>query len=117
MAKTKTPTIVPLGDRVLIQRVEAEEMTRGGIVLPDTAKEKPKEGEIVSTGKGRLIDGGERAEVEHGGCGQIRRIHAEELGDQSEMATRGDGEELREALNQPPQNRFDHHERLHRQGW
>ena len=63
MAKTKTPTIVPLGDRVLIKRVEAEERTRGGIVLPDTAKEKPKEGIVVSTGKGRLMDTGKRAEL------------------------------------------------------
>lgn len=63
MAKTKTPTIVPLGDRVLIRRVEAEETTRGGIVLPDSAKEKPKEGVIVSVGKGRLLDGGKRADL------------------------------------------------------
>lgn len=61
MAKTKTPTIVPLSDRVLLRRVEAEETTRGGIVLPDSAKEKPKEGIVVSTGKGRLLEGGKRA--------------------------------------------------------
>jgi len=60
MAKTKTPTIVPLGDRVLIQRVAAEEKTKGGIVLPDSAKEKPKEGIVISVGKGRLLDNGER---------------------------------------------------------
>ena len=63
MAKTKTPTIVPLGDRVLLKRVEAEETTRGGIVLPDTAKEKPKEGIVISTGKGRLLEGGKRADL------------------------------------------------------
>ncbi|MAE75530.1 MAG: co-chaperone GroES [Planctomycetes bacterium] len=61
MAKTKTPTIVPLGDRVLIQRVDAEDVTKGGIVLPDTAKEKPKEGIVVSTGKGKLMDDGKHA--------------------------------------------------------
>ncbi len=63
MAKTKTPTIVPLGDRVLIRRVEAEERTKGGIVLPDTAKEKPKEGIVVSTGKGKLLDDGTHAQL------------------------------------------------------
>ena len=60
MAKTKTPTIVPLGDRVLIKRVEAEERTRGGIVLPDTAKEKPVQGKVSAVGPGRLLDNGER---------------------------------------------------------
>ena len=63
MAKTKTPTIVPLGERVLIQRVQAESTTRGGIVLPDSAKEKPKEGVIIETGKGRLLEGGKHAEM------------------------------------------------------
>jgi chaperonin GroES len=61
MAKTtKTPTITPLGDRVMIRRVEAEEKTKGGIVLPDTAKEKPREGVVVAVGKGRLLENGER---------------------------------------------------------
>lgn len=62
MAKTKTPTIVPLGDRILVQRLAAEEVTKGGIVLPDSAKEKPKEGKVIAVGKGRLLDSGERAE-------------------------------------------------------
>lgn len=48
----------PLGDRMLVQRLEAEEKTKGGIVLPDTAKEKPKEGKVVSVGKGRITDEG-----------------------------------------------------------
>ena len=52
----------PLGDRVIVKRLEAEEKTKGGIILPDTAKEKPKEGEIVSVGKGRLNDEGNRIE-------------------------------------------------------
>jgi chaperonin GroES len=51
----------PLGDKVLVQRVEAEERTRGGIVLPDTAKEKPKEGKVIALGQGRLLDDGRRA--------------------------------------------------------
>jgi len=59
--KTKTPTIRPLGDRVLVQRVEAEEKTAGGILLPDSAKEKPKEGKIISVGDGRVLDNGERS--------------------------------------------------------
>ncbi|WP_431282989.1 co-chaperone GroES [Humitalea sp. 24SJ18S-53] len=49
----------PLHDRVLVRRVEAEEKTRGGIIIPDTAKEKPQEGEIVAVGSGTLNDKGE----------------------------------------------------------
>lgn len=48
----------PLGDRLLVQRLEAEEKTKGGIVIPDTAKEKPKEGKVISVGKGRITDEG-----------------------------------------------------------
>jgi chaperonin GroES len=48
----------PLGDRVVIKPLEAEEKTRGGIVLPDTAKEKPQEGKVVAVGKGRVLDNG-----------------------------------------------------------
>jgi chaperonin GroES len=51
--------IKPLGDKVLVKRLEAEEITKGGIVLPDTAKEKPKEGKVIAVGKGRMLkDGG-----------------------------------------------------------
>ena len=52
--------LTPLGDRVLVKRSEAEEKTAGGIVLPDTAKEKPKQGEVVAVGSGRMLDNGER---------------------------------------------------------
>ena len=52
--------LTPLGDRVLVRRSEAEERTAGGIVLPDTAKEKPKQGEVIAVGSGRLTDDGER---------------------------------------------------------
>jgi len=48
----------PLHDRILVKRIEEEERTRGGIVIPDSAKEKPVEGEIVSAGKGKLDDAG-----------------------------------------------------------
>jgi chaperonin GroES len=49
----------PLYDRVLVRRIEGEEKTKGGIIIPDTAKEKPLEGEIVATGKGKILDSGE----------------------------------------------------------
>ena len=50
--------IRPLADKVLVQRLEAETKTAGGIVLPDSAKEKPQRGKIVSVGKGRVLDDG-----------------------------------------------------------
>lgn len=56
--------IKPLGDKVIVQRVEAEEKTAGGIVLPDTAKEKPKRGIILAIGNGKLLDDGTRSEMQ-----------------------------------------------------
>jgi chaperonin GroES len=50
----------PLQDRILVQRVKEEEKTKGGIIIPDTAKEKPAEGKIVSVGKGKLDENGKR---------------------------------------------------------
>lgn len=50
--------IRPLGDRILVKPLEAEEKTKGGILLPDTAKEKPQEGKVVAVGKGKLNDKG-----------------------------------------------------------
>jgi chaperonin GroES len=50
--------IRPLADKVLIKRLEAENKTTGGIVLPDTAKEKPQRGKIISTGRGKVLDDG-----------------------------------------------------------
>ena len=50
--------IRPLQDRVLIRRVEEEETTAGGIIIPDTAKEKPQEGQVIATGKGKVRDDG-----------------------------------------------------------
>ncbi len=52
--------IQPLGDRVVVEREEAEEVTAGGIVLPDSAKDKPARGTIVSVGEGKLLDDGKR---------------------------------------------------------
>jgi chaperonin GroES len=50
----------PLGDRVVVKPLANEEVTRSGIVLPDTAKEKPQQGEVLSVGPGRVLDSGER---------------------------------------------------------
>ena len=55
--------IRPLDDRVVVEPVEAEEMTAGGIVLPDSAKERPQRGKVVAVGPGRLLDSGERGEL------------------------------------------------------
>ena len=54
-AKTK---IRPLGEKVLVKRLEAETKTRGGIVLPDAAKEKPQQGKILALGDGKTVEGG-----------------------------------------------------------
>ncbi|MBS1873420.1 MAG: co-chaperone GroES [Acidobacteria bacterium] len=53
----------PLHDRVLVRRVESMEQMRGGLYIPDTAKEKPQEAEVVAAGAGKRLDSGERAEV------------------------------------------------------
>jgi chaperonin GroES len=50
--------IKPLGDRVVIKPLEAENKTKGGILLPDTAKEKPQEGKVIAVGKGKILDSG-----------------------------------------------------------
>ena len=60
MATAIATKLRPLGDRVVIQPTPREEMTKSGIVLPDTAKEKPQEGTILSAGPGRLNDDGQR---------------------------------------------------------
>ena len=56
--------IKPLGDKVIVKRVEAEAVTAGGIVLPDSAKEKPKRGIIKAVGTGKLLDDGTRSEMQ-----------------------------------------------------
>ena len=53
----------PLDDRVVVEPVDAEQMTAGGIVLPDSAQEKPQRGMVVAVGPGRLLDSGERGEL------------------------------------------------------
>ena len=58
------PAIRPLGEKVLVKRLEAEDKTRGGIVLPDTAKEKPQKGTVLAVGPGKLLDDGKRADLQ-----------------------------------------------------
>jgi len=53
----------PLHDRILVKRIESEEKTKGGIIIPDTAKEKPQEGKVISVGKGRVTDDGKLQEL------------------------------------------------------
>jgi chaperonin GroES len=63
-AKKVKVDLVPLEDRLVIRRLEAEEKTAGGIVLPDTAKEKPQRGEVLAVGPGKLLENGKRAALE-----------------------------------------------------
>jgi len=60
MHKGVTQMLKPLGDHVLVRPSEAEERTRGGIVLPDAAQKKPMEGEVLAVGSGKLLDSGKR---------------------------------------------------------
>ena len=53
--------VVPLNDKIVVKRVEAEDKTAGGIVLPDSAKEKPRQGKVLSIGDGKLLENGKRA--------------------------------------------------------
>ena len=64
MAKQKKQKIKPLNDRIIVRRLEAVDTTEGGSVLPDAAKEKPREGEVVSVGAGRLLESGERGPMQ-----------------------------------------------------
>lgn len=54
-------SIRPINDKIVVKRLEANNTTKGGIVLPDSAKEKPKEGRVLAVGAGRVLDNGERA--------------------------------------------------------
>jgi chaperonin GroES len=57
-------SIRPLQDRVIIKRIEEGEQIRGGIIIPDTAKEKPQEGEVIAVGEGKKLDSGERVPLD-----------------------------------------------------
>jgi chaperonin GroES len=59
-----TMKVRPLADRILVKRVEAEDTVKGGIIIPDTAKEKPQEGKVVAVGPGRLGEDGKRMPME-----------------------------------------------------
>ena len=60
----KQLSIRPLNDKIVVKRVEAEEKTKGGIVLPDTAKDKPARGTVTAVGDGRLLDDGSRSKLQ-----------------------------------------------------
>lgn len=62
--KEESMEIIPLGDRIVIKPLEAEEKSKGGIVLPDTAKEKPQEGKVVAVGKGKVTEEGKIVPLE-----------------------------------------------------
>ncbi len=66
MAKSKPakPSIRPLGEKVLIKRLEADQMTKGGIVLPDAAREKPQRGTVLALGDGKQLDDGSRGDFQ-----------------------------------------------------
>ncbi|HEU0243754.1 MAG TPA: co-chaperone GroES [Candidatus Limnocylindrales bacterium] len=64
MATASSTKLRPLGDRVVIKPTPREEMTKSGIVLPDTAKEKPQEGEVLSVGPGKILDDGKREAID-----------------------------------------------------
>ena len=53
--------VIPLNDKIVVERVEAEQKTAGGIVLPDSAQEKPKQGKVLSLGEGKVLDNGKRS--------------------------------------------------------
>jgi chaperonin GroES len=62
---TQTATkLLPLGDRVVIRARQKEEVTKSGIVLPDTAREKPQEGQVIAVGPGRVLDNGNKVDME-----------------------------------------------------
>lgn len=53
--------LIPLNDKIVVERLEADDKTAGGIILPDTAKEKPKQGKVLAVGEGKALDNGKRA--------------------------------------------------------
>ncbi len=63
-ATTSSAKLRPLGDRVVIKPTPRDEMTKSGIVLPDTAKEKPQEGSVIAVGPGRILDDGKREQID-----------------------------------------------------
>ena len=64
MAKTLTATLQPLHDRILVKRIEEGEVRRGGLIIPDSAKEKPQEGKVLAVGKGTVNEGGKKTPLD-----------------------------------------------------
>ena len=64
MAQTTATKLTPLGDRVVVRPRLKDEVTKSGILLPDTAREKPQEGEVIAVGPGRILDNGKRVDME-----------------------------------------------------
>ncbi len=64
MPQTKHTTLHPLHDRVLVRRIEDEPARRGGIIIPDSAKEKPQEGKVIAVGKGRVSEAGKKTPLD-----------------------------------------------------
>ncbi len=62
--EAKAMKVRPLGDRIVVKRLEAEGKSAGGIVLPDTAKEKPREGKVIGVGPGKMLDSGEKGKMQ-----------------------------------------------------
>jgi chaperonin GroES len=73
-ATARKVKVKPLDDRVLVHPSEAEEVTAGGIVLPDAAREKPQRGKVIATGPGKLLENGNRDGSENRGPGGLRQI-------------------------------------------
>jgi len=64
MAKTLTATLQPLHDRILVKRIEEGEVRRGGLIIPDSAKEKPQEGKVLAVGKGTVAEDGKKTPLD-----------------------------------------------------
>jgi chaperonin GroES len=88
LASASSTKLRPLGDRVVIKPTPREEMTKSGIVLPDTAKEKPQEGEILSVGPGKVLDDGTRSAMDVSAGQKV--LYAKYAGTEFKV----DGEEL-----------------------
>lgn len=74
MAHAKKMTLRPLHDRVLLERIEEEPARRSGIIIPDSAKEKPQEGKVIAVGKGKGFRQEDPARREGGGSGALRQV-------------------------------------------
>src|SRR5580692_8549293 len=85
-ATSVTTTFTPLHDRILVRRVSATETVRGGIIIPDSAKEKPQEGQVIAVGKGKSNDEGKvfPLDVKAGVCGNFGKYGITEIKSEGE---------------------------------